>query len=155
MSKFQLHMRDRCQFLPIWVLLLYSYVHAVFNQDELLAHMIDKKALLFEEPWVDWKKLLNVIRKAKQHNQKTRSSNYYNSTLKHTLPQFGYKALRKPVDAVERDVRVCQLVRGSPFHVPSAIFTMPLPPETTGRQCCKGGCGRHILGAQARSITTT
>ncbi len=71
-SKFQLYMRDRCKFLPIWVVLLYSYVHVIFNQGELLKTMIDKKALLFKQPWVDWTTLRKVIREARRHNQKTR-----------------------------------------------------------------------------------
>ena len=32
--------------------------------------MLDKKALLFRPPWVDWTKLANVIRKAKQKHEK-------------------------------------------------------------------------------------
>ena len=30
-SEFQRHMRDRCQPLPMWVVLLYCYVHVVFS----------------------------------------------------------------------------------------------------------------------------
>lgn len=52
-SKFRSLMQDRCQSLPIWVVLLYAYVHVVFNQEELLKAMLDKKAFLLQPPWVD------------------------------------------------------------------------------------------------------
>ena len=54
----------------LWVVLFYAYVHTMFNQGKLLKEMLDKKALLFRPPWVDWTKLANVIRKAKQKNGK-------------------------------------------------------------------------------------
>ena len=38
-------MQGRCESLPIWVVLLYAFVHVVFNQEELLKAMLDKKSL--------------------------------------------------------------------------------------------------------------
>ena len=102
-------MEKRCQSLPIWVVLLYAFVHTVFNQEELLKAMLDEKALLFKPPWVDWTILKRIIKKAKQKKQKIRSSNYYSSTLKRVVPQSGHKPVKKPVDATERDVLTCQL----------------------------------------------
>ena len=109
-SKFRRLMKERCQSLPIWVVLLYTFVHVVFNQEELLKAMLDKKAFLFKPPWVNWTRLKAIIRKAKQNEQKIRSSNYYSSTLKRVVPQTGHKPVEKPVDATERDVLTCRLV---------------------------------------------
>ena len=109
-SKFGRLMKERCQSLPIWVVLLYTFVHVMFNQEELLKAMLDKKAFLFKPPWVNWTRLKAIIRKAKQNKQKIRSSNYYNSTLRRVVPQTGHKPVDKPVDATERDVLTCQLV---------------------------------------------
>ena len=63
-------MQKRCESVPLWVLLFYAYEHIMFKQGKLLKAMLDKKALLFRPPWVDWTKLANVIRKAKQKNEK-------------------------------------------------------------------------------------
>ena len=67
-SKFQFHMRDRCQFLPIWVVLLYAYARVDFKQEDLFKAMIDKKALLFKQPWVDWARRRSVICEARRRN---------------------------------------------------------------------------------------
>ena len=57
------------------MVLLYAYVHVVFNQEELDKAMLDKKAFLLQPPLVDWTRLKNVISKAKQNKQNIRSSN--------------------------------------------------------------------------------
>lgn len=110
MSIFQRLMQQRCESLPIWVVLSYSFVHVMFNQEHLLKAMVDEKAFLFKPPWVNWTRLTAIIRKAKKHHQNIRSSNHYSSTLKCIVPRTGYKPLAKPVDATERDVLTCQLV---------------------------------------------
>ena len=53
-SIFQRLMQQRCESLPIWVVLLYSFVHVMFNQEQLLKAMVDEKAFLFKPPWVNW-----------------------------------------------------------------------------------------------------
>ena len=49
-SKFRSLMQERCQPLPIWVVLLYAFVHVVLNQEELLKAMANEKAFLFNPP---------------------------------------------------------------------------------------------------------
>ena len=61
-SKFQHLMKEHCESLPIWVVLMYSFVHVMFNQEELLKEMLDKKAFLCKPPWVDWTVLKAIIR---------------------------------------------------------------------------------------------
>jgi len=55
-------MKEHCESLPIWVVLMYSFVHVMFNQEELLKEMLDKKAFLCKPPWVDWTVLKAIIR---------------------------------------------------------------------------------------------
>ena len=65
-SIFQRLMQQRCESLPIWVVLLYSFVHVMFNQEQVLKAMVDEKAFLFKPPWVNWTRLKAIIRKAKK-----------------------------------------------------------------------------------------
>ena len=108
-NKFRELMHERCRSLPLWVVLLYAYVHVVFNQESLLKAMLREKVFLFKSPWVDWAALVQVINKAKRNKQLIRSSNYYSSTLIEIVPQTGQIPKKKPVDATERDVLACQL----------------------------------------------
>ena len=66
---FRKHMRKLCQSLPLWVQLSYSYVHVMFNQEQLLRSMPQEKVFLFKSPWMDWVKLATVINKAKKTNR--------------------------------------------------------------------------------------
>ena len=51
-SAFQELMSARCKELPIAVILLYSFIHVMFNQRHLLEEMIKQNVFLCAEPWV-------------------------------------------------------------------------------------------------------
>ena len=63
------------------VVLLYAFVHTMFNQADILEAFIQHKALLFKSPWVDWESMHTVVASARRTGQKTRSSNYRSNTL--------------------------------------------------------------------------
>ena len=59
---------------------------------------------------MDWKRLHNVIARAKARKQLTRSSNFYSVTLKDVVLQSGHNKMEMPTDPVARDVLACRLV---------------------------------------------
>ena len=112
-STFQMLMAERCQTLPLQVLLAYAHTHVVFNQDHLLRSFIERKAFLFKPPWFNWQLLQSIVKKAKQKGERFRSSNYRSTTLrKILLPSHIGKArlLQSNADTVERAVLACKLV---------------------------------------------
>ena len=111
-STFQTLMTERCETLPLRVLLAYAHTHVVFNQDHLLRSFIDQKAFLFKPPWFNWRLLQSIVNKSKHTGQRHRSSNYYSATLKEIrIPShIGKARLLQSNDAVERDVLACRIV---------------------------------------------
>ena len=109
-SVFQELMEDRCKKLSIAVILTYAFIHVVFNQRHILEAMIENKVLVNKKPWVHWDRLAKVIRSAKAQGQRTRSSNYYSSTLKRVVLQSGHKKADVPKNPIERDVLACKII---------------------------------------------
>ena len=103
-------MRARCQTLPISAVLIYCLVHVVFNQSYLLQDMIDGSVFLRKAPWVNWKRLQTVIRRAKAKQQILRSSNFRSVTLKQVMLQSGHVGVALPTNPVARDVLMCKIV---------------------------------------------
>ena len=103
-------MLDRCETLPTRVILGYSHIHVTFNQEYLLKQFVEGKALLFKKPWVDWKRLAQIVKLAKTRGVPVRSSNYYSTTLKEVLLQSGLERAKMPTDPVDRDILACQIV---------------------------------------------
>ena len=112
-STFQTLMAKRCRTLPLRVLLAYAHTHVVFNQDHLLGSFIERKAFLFKPPWFNWQLLQSIVKKAKQDNQRHRSSNYRSTTVRKILlpPHLGEaRPIQTTDDTVERAVLACKVV---------------------------------------------
>ena len=107
---FQTLMRSRCQSLPLSGVLTYCFVHVVFNQAYLLTDMVNGEVFLQKAPWVNWKRLQVVIRRAKAQHQIVRSSNFRSITLKKVMLQSGHVGVALPTDPVARDVLMCRIV---------------------------------------------
>ena len=150
-SKLRSLMRDRCDSLPIWVILLYAFVHAMFNQEELLKAMLDKNAFLCKPQWVDWARLGYISREAKRNNQNTGSSNSYSSTLKRVARQTATRGFRRPSMLQSAVFWLASLQHTILVRGLFATSTAPLLPETCGRQCCRSGSGKLTLGARGSS----
>ena len=80
-SAFQEYMTARCKDLPIAVILLYSFIHVMFNQRHLLVKMVKENTFLCEAPWVDWDRLQSIVATARAEHLPCRSSNYRSIAL--------------------------------------------------------------------------
>ena len=106
-SAFQEVMGNVCKKLPIAAILTISHIHVVFNQRHILEAMQKEKVIQKKKPWVHWNRLPKVIHKTKAQGKLTRSSNYYNTTLRRILHQNFRKVAKNPV---ERDVLACKFI---------------------------------------------
>ena len=69
--------------------------------------MLKDEVFTNRKPWVDWKRLREVVAKAKAQNLPVRSSNFYSTTLRNTSPQCH---LKFPKNTIARGVPACQLM---------------------------------------------
>ena len=118
-------LQERCKNLPTSVILGYGYIHTMFNQRHLLEAMVKEKAFLFRKPWVDWKRLHEVVAKAKAQKLLVRSSNFYCATLRGSDTRQAVllqSKLHVPKNKVARDVLACKLVGF--MAMPSAVCNL-------------------------------
>ena len=86
-SAFQEYMTARCKDLPIAVILLYSFIHVMFNQRHLLVKMVKENTFLCEAHWVHWDRLRlqAIVATARVQHLTCRSSNYRSTALRHIV----------------------------------------------------------------------
>ena len=108
--------------VPLSVLFGLSFLHALFNQEQVWESFMRDRVVSYKQPFSpNFAKMMVNLRMWRKKGVATRSSNYYSVTLSMFSEDGGYKWSKAPTDTVMRDVLMARLVW---ISIPVSLWKM-------------------------------